>query len=78
MVAPVQDLFSVPAGSPRGRTELPFTAPSPILAMQPQVAAEVAKSFASNPAADSSSAASESTGKSNVRETTAQAPTEKS
>jgi ribonuclease E len=43
---PVQDLFSVPNRGPAPRRDLPITAPSPILAMQPQVAAEVAKSFA--------------------------------
>ena len=46
---PVQDLFSVPTRAGAQRQELPITAPSPILAMQPQVAAEVAKSFATRP-----------------------------
>lgn len=47
---PVQDLFSVPARPIPRRHELPITAPSPILAMQPQVAAEVAKSLATEAA----------------------------
>jgi hypothetical protein len=42
---PVEDLFSVPV-RPAARSELPVTKPSPILAMHPQVAAEVAKSLA--------------------------------
>jgi len=76
--APVQDLFSVPSGASRSRSELPITAPSPILAMQPQVAAEVAKSFATSPEAGTSTAPAEKTVKQPVKENAEKSPADES